>query len=39
MISKSLLGLATDSPCGVWDVDEPLASPMMVHLSIYVSEW
>ena len=30
-------GLSTDSPCGVWAVDEPLASCMIVHFLAHIS--
>ena len=39
IISRSVSGLATDSPCGVWGVDEPLASCMIVHFSAHISKW
>ena len=39
IISRGVSGLATDSPCGVWGVDEPLASCMIVHFSAHISKW
>ena len=39
IISRGVSGLATDSPCGVWGVDEPLASCMTVHFSAQISKW
>ena len=32
----SVSGLATDSPCGVWAVDEPLAFSVVVQFRVYV---
>ena len=39
IISRGVSGLATDSPCGVGAVDEPLASCMIVHFSAHISKW
>ena len=38
IISRGVSGLATDSPCGVWAVDEPLAPCMIVHSSAPISK-
>ena len=38
IIRSGVSGLATDSPCGVWAVDEPLASCMIVHFSAHISK-
>ena len=39
IISRGVSGLATNSPCCVCGVDEPLASCMIVHLSAHIFKW